>query len=117
LTSNGENEGSSSNFAAEAPAVGWASSLSPAYDLTFARGGGYTRRHQISLGGKFDRFTAGDLLDLGRKFGIERDGREIVQEVGEALSGWPTAARKAGVPEDRIAAIGAAHRLDCIPEG
>lgn len=92
-------------------------SLSPAYDLTFARGGGYTRRHQISLGGKFDRFTAADLLDLGRKFGIERDGREIVREVGEALSGWPAAARKAGVPEDRIAAIGAAHRLDCIPEG
>jgi len=35
--------------------------------------------------------------------------------VGEALSGWPVAAREAGVPKDRIVAIGAAHRLDCIP--
>ncbi len=86
-------------------------SLSPAYDLTFARGGGYTRRHQISLGRKFDRFTAGDLLDLGRKFGIERDGREIVREVGDALSGWPAAASAAGVPEERIKAIGDSFRI------
>ena len=91
-------------------------SLSPAYDLTFARGGGYTRRHQISLGGKYDRFSSADLLELGGKFGIEKNGREILQQVGAALAGWPGAAREAGVPEDRIAAIGAAHRLDCIPE-
>ena len=90
-------------------------SLSPAYDLTYARGGGYTRRHQISLGGKYDDFSAGDLLQLGARFGVEKDGREILQQVGEALGGWPQAARKAGVPGDRIAAIGGSHRLDCIP--
>ena len=41
--------------------------------------------------------------------------REIIQEVGDALAGWPAAAGEAGVPADRIAAVGAAHRLDCIP--
>ncbi len=90
-------------------------SLSPAYDLTFARGGGYTRRHQISLGGKYDGFSAGDLLELGSRFGVEKDGREVVQQVGAALEGWPAAAGEAGVPPDRITAIGAHHRLDCVP--
>ncbi len=85
-------------------------SLSPAYDLTYARGGGYTRRHQISLGGKFDRFDAADLLELGEKFGIEKDGREILQEVGDALSSWPEAAHEAGVPSERIRGIEGAFR-------
>jgi serine/threonine-protein kinase HipA len=89
--------------------------LSPAYDLTFVRGRGYTRRHQMSFAGKRDGFTAEDLLTVGAKFGIARGGREIVQEVGDALAGWPRFARDAGVPENRISAIGDAFRLNCVP--
>ncbi len=89
--------------------------LSPAYDLTFARGRGYTRRHQMSFAGKRGGFTAGDFLDVGARFGLARDGSEILQQVGEALAVWPRTAAAAGVPEDRIRAIGGAFRLDCVP--
>ncbi len=89
--------------------------LSPAYDLTFVRGRGYTRRHQMSFAGKRHGFTAEDLLAVGARFGIARDGRGIAQEVADALAGWPHLAREAGVPEDRISAIGNAFRLRCVP--
>ncbi|MCP3960627.1 MAG: type II toxin-antitoxin system HipA family toxin [bacterium] len=89
--------------------------LSPAYDLTFARGRGYTRRHQMSFAGKRDDFTAEDFIEVSARFGLDRDGRAIVQQVGDALAGWPETARAAGVPEDRIRAIGSAFRLDCVP--
>ena len=69
----------------------------------------------MSFAGKRDGFTAEDLLGVGARFGLDRDGREIVQEVGEALATWPGLARDAGVPEGRIREIGAAFRLDCVP--
>ncbi|MCP4657254.1 MAG: type II toxin-antitoxin system HipA family toxin [bacterium] len=89
--------------------------LSPAYDLTFVRGRGMTRRHQMSFAGKRDDFTAADFLAVGAQFGLELDGRAIVQEVGEALTHWDELARAAGVPEDRIRRIGGAFRLHCVP--
>ncbi len=89
--------------------------LSPAYDLTFVRGRGLTRRHQMSFAGKRDGFKASDLLAVGARFGLDRDGREILQEVGDALARWDDFARAAGVPEDRIRRIGGAFRLDCVP--
>jgi serine/threonine-protein kinase HipA len=89
--------------------------LAPAYDVTFARGRGYTRRHQLSLAGKREGFAAGDLLELGSKFGLQGGGRAVIQQVGQALSGWPPLARASGVPADRVRAIGAAFRTDCIP--
>jgi len=87
--------------------------LSPAYDLTFIRGRGFTRRHQISFAGKRDGFTATDIEEVGARFGLAGNGRPIVQEVAEALTRWPNIAREIGVPEDRIAAVGNAFRFDC----
>ena len=89
--------------------------LSPAYDLTFVRGRGITRRHQLSFAGKREGFTANDLLAVGERFGLDRGGRAIVQEVGDALARWGDFARAAGVPEDRIRRIGGAFRLHCVP--
>ncbi|MCP4594723.1 MAG: HipA domain-containing protein, partial [bacterium] len=89
--------------------------LSPAYDLTFVRGRGMTRRHQMSFAGKRDDFTAAAFLAVGAQFGLELDGRAIVQEVGEALTHWDELARAAGVPEDRIRRIGGAFRIHCVP--
>jgi len=87
--------------------------LSPAYDLTFVRGRGFTRRHQMSFAGKRDEFTATDIEEVGARFGLAGNGRPIVQEVAEALTRWPNIAREIGVPEDRIAAVGNAFRFDC----
>jgi len=85
--------------------------LAPAYDLTYARGAGYTRQHQMSLGGKRDGFTRKDLLDLGKSFGIKNDGKPILERIGAALKKWDALAGKWGVPKGNSAHIKAAFRL------
>jgi serine/threonine-protein kinase HipA len=85
--------------------------LAPAYDLTFAKGQGYTRLHQMALNDKRDEFTREDLLELGAKMDIRRSGQEVIDEVVEAVSGWPKAAAAARVPRERIESIGRELRL------
>ncbi len=75
-------------------------SLAPAYDLTFAKGGGFTRRHQMSLRGKTEDIRREDLLALGGDFGIRRDGAGVLERILEARGEWPRRAREAGVPGD-----------------
>ena len=84
--------------------------LSPAYDLTFARGAGFTRRHQMTLGGKTDGFTRDDVLALGAAAGLRQGGAAIVDRVTAALERWPEYAEQAGVPEEHAAAVRAAFR-------
>ena len=84
--------------------------LSPAFDLTFARGSNYTRRHQMSFNGKRDDFTRGDILAVGRRLGLARDGADVLDGVRATLTRWPQYAEEAGVPKARIAEIGAQHR-------
>lgn len=79
--------------------------LTPAYDLTYASGHGYTRNHQMTLAGKNTGFTREDLLATGARFGIKHDGAPIIQQVLDALGNWRPYAVEAGVPEDRILAI------------
>ncbi len=84
--------------------------LSPAYDLTYSKGHGYTRQHQMTLSGKTDGFTREDLLGLGASLGIRRDGLDVLQRGREALTGWAGYARDAGVPVDRARFIGSEFR-------
>jgi serine/threonine-protein kinase HipA len=90
-------------------------SLAPAYDLTYARGAGFTRRHQMSLAGKRDGFTPGDLLAAGERFGLRDGGRAILACIGEVLSKWPKWARESGVPAQDAREIHSALRLDLVP--
>ena len=92
------------------PEMRSAVAASPAYDLTYARGAGYTKSHQMSLNGKRDDFTRDDLLALGRKMGIKR-GRDIVGEVVTAMSNWSRYAKEAGVSTDKIRSIQQQFRL------
>jgi serine/threonine-protein kinase HipA len=85
--------------------------LAPAYDLTFARGAGFTREHQMSFAGKSGDFTRADVLRVGSDFGIKNDGRAVAEQVGEAFAQWPRFAADAGVTKERIAAIGCELRL------
>ena len=74
--------------------------LTPAYDLTFARGQGWTATHQMRVADKTSGITLGDVVEVGRTFGVKRPER-IVEEVRGAIAGWPDAARDTGVgPED-----------------
>jgi serine/threonine-protein kinase HipA len=90
-------------------------SLAPAYDLTYARGAGYTRRHQMSFAGKTDEFTLEDLLGVGHSFGLRGGGRRILERIGDALRAWPVLAAEAAVPMDRARAVERAFRRDCLP--
>jgi len=84
--------------------------LSPAYDITYARGSGYTRTHQMTFNGKSDGFTRDDMKAVGALFGLKGDGMSVVDEVAEALAEWPALAEKWGIPRERIDAIGAQMR-------
>lgn len=85
-------------------------SLAPAYDLTHARGEGFTRAHQMSLAGKRDGFTRSDLEAVANRFGLRNRGRNIIDAVVAALDAWPREAAACGVPDAWIEAIGAQHR-------
>jgi len=86
--------------------------LSPAFDVTYAYNptGDWTNRHQMTLAGKRDGFTREDLLTVGREMSIKK-GADIIGEVGAAVGCWAEFAAEAGVPEERVAAIGGTHRV------
>ena len=77
--------------------------LAPAYDVTYAENEGWTRQHQMSVNGRFHDITRADLLRVGRMFDVPAAGRRIIEEVLEALGGWPAHAGVAGVPEGMAA--------------
>lgn len=79
--------------------------LSPAYDLTYAHGSGYTRRHQLSLNRKREGIGREDLLVLGRRYGVKGEGRAIIAQVANAVGEWEKYAREARVPKERTLEI------------
>ncbi len=77
------------------PSGAW--SLTPAYDLTFAKGRGWTATHQMRVADKRRDITHDDLEGVGRSFGIRAPSR-IVEEVRQAVARWPEFAREQDVP-------------------
>ena len=45
--------------------------LSPAYDMSYAVGSGFTRRHQMSVNGKRLHITRSDMLAVANEAGIK----------------------------------------------
>lgn len=72
-------------------------SLTPAYDVTHARGGGYTRFHQMRIRDKRSGITEEDLLGVADQFSI-KSPRRILQDVRSAVSGWERFAEQYDVP-------------------
>lgn len=91
---------------------GWR--LAPAYDLTWAwsPGNRWLDTHQMTIGGKRDRFTLADLRRIARLASLPRGRAEsILAEITEVVAGWRSVAEEVGV-EDRLAErIAASHRL------
>lgn len=77
----------------------------PAYDLTFARGAGWTATHQMRVADKRTDIRRADLIEVGRTFGV-RDPDGIVEAVAEVLGRWPAYARERSVPEETVRAVG-----------
>lgn len=84
--------------------------LAPAYDLTYAAGGGYTRQHQMTLGGKADQFTRALIVATGKAFDIRRP-EAILDETLDKFAGWPELARRWQVDNEHLAAVERGLRL------
>ncbi|WP_458232763.1 type II toxin-antitoxin system HipA family toxin [Roseateles sp. P5_E8] len=86
----------------------WA--LAPAYDVTFAHNPSsiWTRHHLMSVNGKVDGFSVGDLMAEAERFGIGT-ARDVIAQVAGAVAGWQEHAEEAGVPEAITADIASRH--------
>ena len=87
--------------------------MSPAFDViwSFNPSGSWTNRHQMSVNGKRDDFTRDDLATVARQFGI-KDDRDLIEQVGTAVSAWPRFAKEAGVRDEQQKTIARTHRLE-----
>jgi len=81
--------------------------LSPAFDITHAHNpsGEWTRRHQMSVNGKFDKIGMDDLVAVGDQYQV-RNYRKVIGEVQSAVSRWIEFAELAGVTHETTARIG-----------
>ena len=82
----------------------------PAFDVTWAYGGTWSKTHQMTARGKDDDFTREDLLAVGRAFDVPKDGAEILEEVESALGLWEPEARAAGLAPEWINRVEALFR-------
>ena len=92
---------------------GW--DLSPAYDVTYAHNPGpgkWTAAQQMSVMGKREGITRGDLIESGNRNAIATRPKVkgVVEEVVDALRGWRGFAEEAGVAEREMEQIGAVTR-------
>ena len=57
-------------------------SLSPAFDITYCNGKGWTSSHQMTINGKRDGFEVADLIAVARHADIkESKAKEIIREI------------------------------------
>lgn len=87
--------------------------LSPAFDVIFSHNpaGLWTHQHQMTINSKRDGFHRQDLIQVGESIGISKP-MEIIRQVADAVSRWPTFAMEAGIPREVTVAIGRYHRMD-----
>lgn len=71
--------------------------LAPAYDLTFARGSGFTARHQMRLSDKTSDIRHADLVAIAKTFGIKRAER-VLDELRAAVDRFAEFAAERDVP-------------------
>ncbi len=86
---------------------GGAWQLSPAYDVTFARGRGFTANHQMSVNGKVTDISTDDLLAVAAKFDIDHPQR-ILEQTRSAVADFRAYAKETKVPKAAMDAVAAA---------
>jgi serine/threonine-protein kinase HipA len=90
----------SKNFSFILPENGsW--TIAPFYDVSFAHNpnGEWTKQHLMSANGVWSHHTRTDLITVADRFGIPAP-KAIIEEVTDAIRGWPRRAKKAGVTGD-----------------
>jgi len=79
--------------------------LSPAYDLTYAFGAGYTKEHQMTINQKAKDITYDDILAVANKFNIQ-NAKEIVERISDIFNdNFEKMAKELDVDKDRIELI------------
>jgi len=87
-------------------------SISPAYDVTYAYGAGYTKEHQLSLKGKTTAFTREDLLTVAEEHSISSKwAKECIEEIVDTVATFSERARNIGIHADLIDRVAKSHRL------
>ena len=81
-------------------------SISPAYDITYSNGNGYTKNHQLSLRGKTDDFSIQDLLYLAKLHSIkEKTAIQIIEQIKEQFSTFSKKAKTLDINSKTIKKI------------
>ena len=80
--------------------------LSPAFDITYSNGTGYTKNHQLSLNGKTNDFTLNDILQLAKKHSIKDNiAKEYIEQTVEVFSKFKKKAKEIDVKEQTLSRI------------
>ena len=91
--------------------------LAPAFDMTYAYDplGDWTRNHQCRLNGKNNGFRLEDLMDFGAYCNLrEKESREIIHQVRDALDSFSRLAEKYELPFDLKETIEKNMRLNIV---
>lgn len=91
--------------------------LSPAYDITYSNGAGWTSKHQMTVNGKTLDIQLDDLVAVARFADIGTGkAKKMVKSVVKVVSNWPYYAERSGLVafgdmNELVAEVGKAHRL------
>lgn len=91
--------------------------LSPAYDIAYSFNptGDWTNKHQMSINGKRENFTAEDLVQLGLKADLSKlKAESIIKEIVEVVKNWKRHFTENQVPNNIIEGIEGNLRLNII---
>ena len=79
-------------------------SLTPAYDITFAHGTGFTATHQMQVRDKAADIREADLVAVADEFGVKKPER-ILERARAAVSDWDRFASTYEVPRSAIVVV------------
>lgn len=89
--------------------------ISPAYDITYANGAGYTKNHQLSLKGKSNNFTKKDLLDIAKLHSIkDSEAKEIIENIEDTFSMFSSKAKLYDINQKFVRTIKKNLRLKLV---
>ena len=89
--------------------------LSPAYDVAYSYNpsGSWTRDHQMSLAGKRNDFTHGDLMVLASNVGLKSNkANQAIEDIVDAVAKWQEFAEQAGVEHSDMSRIEKTFRMN-----
>lgn len=89
--------------------------LSPAYDMAYSYNpsGSWTRDHQMSLAGKRNDFTHGDLMVFASNLGLKSNkANQAIEDIVDAVAKWQEFAELAGVEHSDMSRIEKTFRMN-----